>query len=61
VLFFDGDVATKVRRSRFRRPARSPERARKGTLEAFSLVSDEVMELLLEEQKSPSIDPQDDP
>jgi len=53
-VFFDGEKGEKVRRE----PVSADrvdevERARQGMLEALSLVSDEIMELLLEEQEVP--------
>ncbi len=53
-IYFDGDKGTEVRREEI--PAEFAEeaaRARQGMLEALSMVSDEVMELLLEEQEVP--------
>src|SRR5215210_6005056 len=53
-VYFDGDKGEKVRREPI--PAgmtEEAERARQGMLEALSLVSDEIMELLLEEQEVP--------
>ena len=53
-VFFDGEKGEKVRREPV--PAdrvEEVERARQGMLEALSLVSDEIMELLLEEQEVP--------
>ncbi len=53
-VFFDGDNGEHVRREPV--PAElteATERARQGMLEALSLVSDEIMELLLEEQDVP--------
>src|SRR3954466_339274 len=53
-VYFDGEKGEKVRREPI--PAELAdvaERARQGMLEALSLVSDEVMELLLEEQEVP--------
>ncbi|MHC5537834.1 elongation factor G [Singulisphaera rosea] len=53
-VFFDGDKGEKIRREPI--PAdlsEEAERARQGMLEALSLVSDEIMELLLEEQEVP--------
>ena len=53
-VYFDGDKGENVRRepipAEFVEPA---ERARQGMLEALSLVSDKIMELLLEEQDVP--------
>ena len=53
-VYFDGDKGETVRRepipAEFVEPA---ERARQGMLEALSLVSDRIMELLLEEQEVP--------
>src|SRR3954447_24155751 len=53
-VYFDGDKGEKTRREPI--PAamtEAAERARQGMLEALSLVSDEIMELLLEEQEVP--------
>ena len=53
-VYFDGEKGEKVRREPV--PAElkdATERARQGMLEALSLVSDEIMELLLEEQDVP--------
>ena len=53
-VYFDGEKGEKVRREPV--PAdrvEEAERARQGMLEALSLVSDEIMELLLEEQEVP--------
>src|ERR671916_584428 len=53
-VYFDGDKGEKVRREPI--PAEmteAAERARQGMLEALSLVSDEIMEILLEEQEVP--------
>src|ERR671916_240307 len=53
-VYFDGDKGEKVRREPI--PAgmtEEAERARQGMLEALSLVSDEIMEILLEEQEVP--------
>src|SRR3954451_5698095 len=53
-VYFDGDKGEKIRREPI--PAamtEAAERARQGMLEALSLVSDEIMELLLEEQEVP--------
>ena len=53
-VYFDGEKGEKVRREPV--PADrvdEVERARQGMLEALSLVSDEIMELLLEEQEVP--------
>ena len=53
-LYFDGDKGEKVRREPVPAElAEAAERARQGMLEALSLVSDEIMELLLEEQDVP--------
>src|SRR4051812_17419032 len=53
-VYFEGDKGERVRREPI--PAdmtEQAERARQGMLEALSLVSDEIMELLLEEQEVP--------
>jgi elongation factor G len=53
-VYFEGEKGEKVRREPI--PAaltEAAERARQGMLEALSLVSDEIMELLLEEQEVP--------
>lgn len=53
-VYFDGEKGDKVRREPI--PAdmtEAADRARQGMLEALSLVSDQVMELLLEEQEVP--------
>lgn len=53
-LYFEGEKGEKIRREPI--PAEltdAAERARQGMLEALSLVSDEIMELLLEEQDVP--------
>jgi elongation factor G len=53
-VYFDGEKGEKIRREPI--PAgltEAAERARQGMLEALSLVSDEIMELLLEEQEVP--------
>ena len=53
-LYFEGEKGERVRREPV--PAElteATERARQGMLEALSLVSDEIMELLLEEQEVP--------
>jgi elongation factor G len=53
-VYFEGEKGEKVRREPI--PAaltEGAERARQGMLEALSLVSDEIMELLLEEQEVP--------
>src|SRR3954454_24292110 len=53
-VYFDGDKGEVVRREPI--PAdmvETAERARQGMLEALSLVSDEIMELLLEEEEVP--------
>ncbi len=53
-VYFDGDKGDKVRREDI--PAElveAAEHARQGMLEALSLVSDEIMELLLEEKEVP--------
>jgi elongation factor G len=53
-VYFDGEKGETVRREPI--PAElteTAERARQGMLEALSLVSDEIMELLLEEQEVP--------
>ena len=53
-VYFDGDKGEKVRREPIPAGmAEEAERARQGMLEALSLVSDEIMELLLEEQEVP--------
>jgi elongation factor G len=53
-VYFEGEKGEKVRRDSI--PAElidAAERARQGMLEALSLVSDEIMELLLEEKEVP--------
>lgn len=53
-VYFDGDKGEKIRREPI--PAElveAADRARQGMLEALSLVSDQIMELLLEEQEVP--------
>ena len=53
-IYFDGEKGEDVRREPI--PAdmvEAAERARQGMLEALSMVSDEIMELLLEEQEVP--------
>ena len=53
-VYFDGEKGEDVRREPI--PAdmvEAAERARQGMLEALSMVSDEIMELLLEEQEVP--------
>jgi elongation factor G len=53
-VYFDGDNGEKVRREPIpAERAEAAERARQGMLEALSMVSDEIMELLLEEQEVP--------
>jgi elongation factor G len=53
-VFFDGEKGEKVRREAIPADmAEAAERARQGMLEALSLVSDEIMELLLEEEEVP--------
>jgi elongation factor G len=53
-VYFDGDNGEDIRREPIPAElAEAAERARQGMLEALSLVSDQVMELLLEEQEVP--------
>ncbi len=53
-LYFDGDRGKDVRREPVPAElAEAAERARQGMLETLSMVSDEIMELLLEEQEVP--------
>jgi elongation factor G len=53
-VYFDGDNGEKIRREPIPADmADAAERARQGMLEALSMVSDQVMELLLEEQEVP--------
>ena len=53
-IYFDGEKGEDVRREPIPADlAEAAERARQGMLEALSLVSDEIMELLLEEQEVP--------
>jgi elongation factor G len=53
-LYFDGENGEEVRREPIPADmAEAAERARQGMLEALSLVSDTIMELLLEEQEVP--------
>jgi elongation factor G len=53
-VYFDGDNGEDVRRAPIpAEMADAAERARQGMLEALSMVSDRVMELLLEEQEVP--------
>ncbi len=53
-VYFDGDNGEKVRREPIPAAlAETAERARQGMLEALSMVSDEIMGLLLEEQEVP--------
>ncbi|HMB04723.1 MAG TPA: GTP-binding protein, partial [Isosphaeraceae bacterium] len=53
-VFFDGDNGEKVRRGPIPAElAETAERARQGMLEALSMISDAIMELLLEEQEVP--------
>lgn len=53
-VYFDGNNGEKVRREPIpAERAEAAERAHQGMLEALSMVSDEIMELLLEEQEVP--------
>ena len=62
-IYFDGEKGEDVRREPI--PAdmvEAAERARQGMLEALSMISDEIMELLARRGRSPDRpDPQDDP
>jgi elongation factor G len=53
-VYFDGEKGEKIRREAIPAGlADAADRARQGMLEALSMVSDEIMELLLEEQEVP--------